>query len=171
MSDAPADKPDLRNIMVFIEHIRTSSALPKLDNEIAQVRQNKEYGCFCMGRGGTIMTELVRFTVRERGAVVFETQDKADEIRQTGLGRVGKVIDAHQAFESKLSDIRDAASAALSILKEDLHPDAVTLRFGISMTVEAGAVIARTAVGGNMEVEMSWRRGEPAAAVTPKSTG
>ena len=117
------------------------------------------------------MTELVSFTVRERGTVVFEVQDTSAEIRQTGLGRKGKVLDAHQAFESKLSDIRDAASAALSILKEDLRPDAVTLRFGITMTVEAGAVVARTTVGGNMEVEMSWHRGESAPAAAKKSTG
>jgi hypothetical protein len=113
------------------------------------------------------MAELARFTVREQGSVVFEVADNGDGIRQASLGRKGKVVDTQQAFESKLSDIRDAASAALSILKEDLHPDAVTLRFGIKMTVEAGAVIARTAVEGNMEVEMSWRRDEAADAATP----
>jgi hypothetical protein len=117
------------------------------------------------------MTELVRFTVREHGAVVFEIQDSTAEIRQTGLGRKLKIVDAHEAFESNLANIRDAASAALSILREDLRPDAVTLRFGITMTVEAGAVVARTAVGGNMEVEMSWHRGESTKVAAPKSTG
>jgi Trypsin-co-occurring domain 1 len=116
------------------------------------------------------MAELARFTVREQGSVVFEIDDSGDGIRQAGLGRKGKVVDVQQTFENKLSDIRDAASAALSILKEDLSPDAVTLRFGIKMTVEAGAVVARTAVEGNMEVEMSWRRDEATAATTPKSS-
>ena len=50
------------------------------------------------------------------------------------------------------------------------RPDAVTLRFGIKMTVEAGAIIARTAVEGNMEVEMSWQRDEATGAPTPKSS-
>jgi hypothetical protein len=116
------------------------------------------------------MAELARFTVREQGSVVFEIADNGDGIRQAGLGRKGKVVDAQQTFESKLSGIRDAASAALSILKEDLRPDAVTLRFGIKMTVEAGAIIARTAVEGNMEVEMSWQRDEATGATTPKSS-
>jgi len=115
------------------------------------------------------MGELARFTVREQGSVVFEIDDNGDGIRQTGLGRKGKILDTQEAFESKLSGIRDAASAALSILKEDLRPDAVTLRFGIKMTVEAGAVVARTAVEGNMEVEMSWHRNEATEVAAPKS--
>lgn len=106
------------------------------------------------------MPELARFTVRGQRSVVFEIDDDGDGIRQAGLGRKGKIVDTQQAFESRLSDIRAAASAALSMLGEDLRPDEVTLRFGIKMTVEAGAVIARTAVEGNMEVEMSWHRGE-----------
>jgi hypothetical protein len=115
------------------------------------------------------MGELARFTVRERGSVVFEIDDNSDGIKQAGLGRKGKVLDVQEAFENKLSGIRDAASAVLSILKEDLSPDAVTLRFGIKMTVEAGAVVARTAVEGNMEVELSWHRNEATEAVAPKS--
>ena len=69
-----------------------------------------------------------------------------------GLGRVGNVLDTQQAFRGKLSGIRDAASEALSVLKEDLSPDEVTLRFGIKITAEGGAVVARAAVEGNMEV-------------------
>jgi Trypsin-co-occurring domain 1 len=115
------------------------------------------------------MAELASFTVREHGSVVFEIDETGDGIRQVGLGRKGKIVDTHQAFESKLSGIRDVASAALSVLKDDLRPDAVTLRFGIKMTVEAGAVVARTAVEGNMEVEMSWRRDETTEANAPKS--
>jgi len=116
------------------------------------------------------MAELARFTVREHESVVFEIDDIGDGIRQVGLGRKGKVMDVQQSFEGKLSNIRDAASAALSVLKEDLRPDAVTLRFGIKMTVEAGAVIARTAVEGNMEVEMSWHRDAAAAATAAEAT-
>jgi hypothetical protein len=113
---------------------------------------------------------LARFTVREHESVVFEIDDIGDGIRQVGLGRKGKVVDVQQSFEGKLSNIRDAASAALSVLKEDLRPDAVTLRFGIKMTVEAGAVIARTVVEGNMEVEMSWHRDAAAAATAAETT-
>ncbi len=116
------------------------------------------------------MAELARFTVREHESVVFEIDDIGDGIRQVGLGRKGKVVDVQQSFEGKLSNIRDAASAALSVLKEDLRPDAVTLRFGIKMTVEAGAVIARTVVEGNMEVEMSWQRDAAAAATAAEAT-
>jgi hypothetical protein len=116
------------------------------------------------------MAELARFTVREHESVVFEIDDIGDGIRQVGLGRKGKIVDVQQSFEGKLSNIRDAASAALSVLKEDLRPDAVTLRFGIKMTVEAGAVIARTAVEGNMEVEMSWHRDAATAATAAEAT-
>jgi hypothetical protein len=115
------------------------------------------------------VAELARFTVREHGSVVFEVDDAGDGIRQVGLVRKGKVVDTQQAFEGKLSDIRDAAAAALSMLRKDLHPEAMTLRFGIKMTVEAGAVVARTAIEGNMQVEMSWHCGEVTEPSTPKS--
>jgi NTP-dependent ternary system trypsin peptidase co-occuring protein len=87
-----------------------------------------------------------------------------------GLGRVGNVLDTQQAFRGKLSGIRDAASEALSVLKEDLSPDEVTLRFGIKITAEGGAVVARAAVEGNMEVEMSWRREPVSDKETPSSS-
>jgi len=106
------------------------------------------------------MPELARFTVHEHGSVVFEIDDGGDGIKQASFARKGKVLDTQQTFESKLSGIRDAASTALSVLKEDLSPDAVTLRFGIKMTAEFGAIVARTVVEGNMEVEMSWHRDE-----------
>jgi hypothetical protein len=115
------------------------------------------------------MGELARFTVRGDESVVFEIDDSADGIKQVGLGGKGKIVDAQQAFEGKLAGIRDAAETALKVLKEDLYPDEVTLRFGIKMTVAAGAVVARTAVEGNMEVEMSWRRDDDAKDVARKS--
>jgi hypothetical protein len=103
------------------------------------------------------MAELASFTVRDQGAVVFEIDGDEDGLIDVGFGRIGRVVDLQQSFESKLAGIRDAAVATLSILREDLVPDEVTLRFGIKMTAEAGAVIARTTVEGNMEVEMAWR--------------
>ena len=103
------------------------------------------------------MAELASFTVRDQGAVVFEIDGDEDGLIDVGFSRIGSVVDLQQSFEGKLAGIRDAAAAALSILREDLVPDEVTLRFGIKMTAEVGAVIARTTVEGNMEVEMAWR--------------
>ena len=117
------------------------------------------------------MAELASFTVHEQGSVVFEIDGTGDGLVDVGFSRIGGVADLHQAFESKLAGIREAAAAALSILREDLSPDAVTLRFGIKMTAEAGAVIARTTAEGNMEVEMSWRHEDQSKASDSAAAG
>lgn len=114
------------------------------------------------------MAELASFTVRGQGSVVFEIDADEDGLIDVGFSRIGRVMDLQQSFESKLAGIREAAVATLSALRHDLVPDEVTLRFGIKMTAEAGAVIARTTAEGNMEVEMAWRRESPSEA--PGST-
>lgn len=112
------------------------------------------------------MSELVRFTVRDKGSVIFEIDEAEHGIRQVGR-QDGKVRDLHLAFEQRLADIHDAAGTALAILRDHLEPDEVRLKFGIKMTAEAGAVVARSAIEGNIGVEMSWQRdsSHPAAAI------
>jgi hypothetical protein len=69
-----------------------------------------------------------------------------------------------------LSNIRSAATSALRVLRGSLDPDEVKLSFSVKMTVEAGAVIARTALEGNIGVEMLWRN-DPSQQDAGRSAG
>jgi hypothetical protein len=37
-----------------------------------------------------------------------------------------------------------------------VNPDAITIRFGVKLTGEGGAMVARDADGGNFEITLSW---------------
>ena len=54
------------------------------------------------------------------------------------------------ALDDQLAHIHDAAAAALTVLRGGINPDEVKLSFSIKMTAEVGAVIARTALEGNL---------------------
>jgi Trypsin-co-occurring domain 1 len=103
------------------------------------------------------MSELVRFTLRDGGSVVVEVDEA-----EGGIGPVsrqdGRIHDLHEAFERQLDNIGNAASATLKTLRDSVCPDEVKLTFGVKLTAQAGAVIARTGVEGNLGVELVWKR-------------
>jgi uncharacterized protein YfiM (DUF2279 family) len=107
------------------------------------------------------MSELVRFTVRDGGSVVVEV-DETTNGAASGIGPVsrrdGRVRDLHEAFERQLDNIGNAASAALEILRSNVSPDEVKLAFGVKLTAQAGAVIARAGAEGHLGVELVWKR-------------
>jgi hypothetical protein len=102
-----------------------------------------------------VSTELVRFTVREAGTVVFEVEEPTAGIGEAS--RTRRIRDAKAAFEEHLADVRDAAASALEIMRT-AGPDEVKIGFGVKFTVEAGAVVARTTGEGHLDVELTWRR-------------
>jgi hypothetical protein len=103
------------------------------------------------------MVELARWQTDD-GPVVVEVA--ADDVGFQGVTRKpGEVVDVAGRFENALTHVRTAALATLRTFREHaLDADEVSLEFGIKLTVEAGAVIARTAVEGHMAVTVKWHR-------------
>jgi hypothetical protein len=103
------------------------------------------------------MSNLVRFEVSAGRNVLVET-DSADE----GLVPAGRGVDgimqAANRFSDHLDTIREAVTQALETFEEGLHPDEIKVSFGVRMTAEAGAVIAKTSLEGNLGMELVWRR-------------
>jgi hypothetical protein len=101
------------------------------------------------------MSELVRWETNE-GPVVIEIDSKDAGFRSVAR-KPGEVIDVNGSFEGALEKVRGAAASALTAFRDSsLAPDAVELEFGIKFTVTAGAVIAKTAVEGNLLVRLKW---------------
>jgi hypothetical protein len=113
------------------------------------------------------MAELLKVTLRDQGSVIFEVDGDDRGVRQVGK-RETQVRELSSSLEDRLSGIHDAAMAALAELRGKLEPDEIRLKFGIKMTAEVGAVIARTALEGNLDVEMVWKaRAELAGGAQP----
>ncbi|MCY9787027.1 hypothetical protein KIK06_24390 [Nocardiopsis sp. EMB25] len=100
------------------------------------------------------MSRLVRFSVDGGDSVVVEVDDGRDDSMLVSGGR--EIEDATQTFTEKLSTVRKAVSATLDELGNSLKPDVIKVTFGVKLTAEAGAVIAKSSVEGNLHVQMQW---------------
>lgn len=105
------------------------------------------------------MAEFARFPLEDGGTVLVEVETEAGLERASRGGAILK--DVTGSFEKALSQVRDAASAAMAqFLAMPRRPDEVELKFGVKLDAQAGAVIARTGLQGQFEVKLKWRRGE-----------
>lgn len=102
------------------------------------------------------MTELVRFELADGGSVVAELDESPGVSR---AGRQGVLETARGTLEGALTEVRDAAAAALAQFQDMARkPDEVEIKFGVRLDARAGAVIARTGMQGHFEVKVRWNR-------------
>jgi hypothetical protein len=79
-------------------------------------------------------------------------------MQPVGRGGQAAVRRAAETFETALGSIRAAAEAALVALRGGrLEPDEVELEFGVTLTAEAGALLARSQADAHLTVRLVWR--------------
>ncbi|MFF4857642.1 CU044_2847 family protein [Streptomyces rubiginosohelvolus] len=101
------------------------------------------------------MTTFMEFGT-ENGTVLVEADGLAPGQRPVSRGG-NSLVRAGQTLDGALAGIRAAAESALAVFRGgSLQPDGVELEFGVKLTAEAGAVIAKTAVEGHLTVRLSW---------------
>lgn len=106
------------------------------------------------------MKRVVELPIDGGEPVLVEVEDTAaGPVRAGRDGARGMIPESLQAG---LERIRPVAEAFVEKLR-DLpgRPDEVALKFGVTVSGEAGLVIAHTSTGANFEVTMTWRS-EPA---------
>ncbi|MGW7794035.1 CU044_2847 family protein [Streptomyces bangladeshensis] len=75
---------------------------------------------------------------------------------------------AARTFEGALDGVRAAATAALRVFRDgSLRPDAVEIEFGVRLSAEAGAVIAKGSAEGHLLVKLSWAPGQQPEQTAP----
>jgi hypothetical protein len=100
------------------------------------------------------VSELIRFPVDSQTSVVVEVREDEGFER---VARSGAITDAPHAFVTALHDVRAAAVAALEVFRQGPgHPDSIEIEFGVRLTAEVGAVIARSALEGHLAVKLVW---------------
>ncbi|GAB3969932.1 CU044_2847 family protein [Actinoallomurus acanthiterrae] len=107
------------------------------------------------------MSEWVRFDLDEEGTSVL-VEVTADDPGLERLSRRGDAFaKAKASFEDSLVGVRDAASAALRRFQGmAVPPDEVEISFGVKLSVEGTAVIAKSGLEGQLEVKIKWQRKE-----------
>ncbi|WP_330340303.1 CU044_2847 family protein [Streptomyces sp. NBC_00557] len=111
------------------------------------------------------MGRLLEFTTDDGAVVVVESVEPGTGTRLVGRGDGGPAAQASHTFEGALDGVRSAAQSALRVFRDgSLRPDSVELEFGVKLTAEAGAVIAKGAAEGQLVVRLGWSAPHPATA-------
>ncbi|MHA5051338.1 CU044_2847 family protein [Streptomyces sp. SD15] len=101
------------------------------------------------------MDGLVEFKTDDGALVVVEGIEDGSGSRL--VARADGTVQAARTFEGSLEGVRAAAESALSVFRDgSLRPDSVEIEFGVKLTAEAGALIAKSAVEGHLVVKLSW---------------
>jgi hypothetical protein len=89
--------------------------------------------------------------------VLVEVQDDGRDVAPIGRDTVAE--QAKKTFTEAVARLRPAIEAVMGQLRDLAEqPDGISVEFGIKLTAAADAVIAKTAVEGNLKVVMSWNR-------------
>lgn len=102
------------------------------------------------------------------GLMEFRTEDGALVLAEDVSTRSGARLvsrgdgpaQAARTFEGALEGVRAAAASALRVFRDgSLRPDEVEIEFGVKLSAEAGAVIAKGSTEGHLVVKLSWSAG------------
>jgi hypothetical protein len=112
------------------------------------------------------MDGLMEFKTEDGALVVVESVDDESGARLVSRGE--GPARAARTFEGALDGVRAAAESALRVFRDgSLRPDSVELEFGVKLSAEAGAVIAKGSSEGHLVVKLTW---SPSAAPEPGSS-
>lgn len=105
------------------------------------------------------MDGLMEFKTEDGALVVVEGVDGESGARLVSRGDGPER--AARTFEGALDGVRAAAESALRVFRDgSLRPDSVELEFGVKLTAEAGAVIAKGSAETHLVVKLSWSPGQ-----------
>jgi hypothetical protein len=108
------------------------------------------------------MDGLMEFETDSGARVVVEGFE--DESGPRLVSRGDGPARATRTFENALDGVRQAADSALRVFRDgSLKPDSVEIEFGVKLTAEAGAVIAKGSTEGHLVVKLSWSPDRPPA--------
>jgi hypothetical protein len=106
------------------------------------------------------LSTIVEFPLDAGGTVLVDVDDAAriGAVRR-GLAPSELITRADQSVEAAFARIKPAAAALVADLRSVADPpDQIEVTFGIKLSGELGAVIAKTAAEANFSVRLSWSR-------------
>lgn len=111
------------------------------------------------------MAQLVSFPSDAGPPLVVEVADNGYGLER--LARAdGEIVQAPEKLEAALARSMPTLKTVIRSV-QNLAPDKAEVEFGITLTTEAGVVVAKTAVEGHFTVRLSWN-GSAAATDLPR---
>ncbi|MFG3103196.1 CU044_2847 family protein [Streptomyces sp. NPDC048182] len=107
------------------------------------------------------MAEVVSFALPDGGRVLVEPADEeaAYGLQEISVSGSTVVRRAREGFDEALDGIRRmAAEAHARITALDVAPDRLELEFGVKLSGEAGAVLAKATTEAHLVVRAVWER-------------
>lgn len=102
------------------------------------------------------MEGLVEFEIGDGVVIAVEQAEDLSGSQLVRRQRDGAVQATH-TFEESLDRVRSAAESALRVFRNcSVKPDTVEIEFGVKLSAEAGAVIAKSTVEGHLVVTLAW---------------
>ncbi|MFI7019526.1 CU044_2847 family protein [Streptomyces sp. NPDC050164] len=112
------------------------------------------------------MDGLVEFRTGDGAVVAVEAVEERSGSRLVSRG--DGTVQATRTFEGALDGVRSAAESALRVFRDgSLKPDGVEIEFGVKLSAETGAFIAKGTAEGHLVVKLSWSPSAPEAPSTP----
>ena len=102
------------------------------------------------------MPEVLRFEAADGVAVLVEADDPAYGMQRATRGADG-IVEATHRLQAALVSARSTVAAAIDALS-GLGLDEMSVEFGVKLSAEAGALIAKTAAEGHLKVVAKWTR-------------
>ena len=105
------------------------------------------------------MPQLVEFPLQEGGSIFVEVDEarSSNGAVRRGLSPTELVSRADETVEAAFARVKPAAVALVDGLRGMVDaPDQIEVTFGIRLSGEVGAVIAKTSADANFEVSMRW---------------
>ncbi|MER6180977.1 CU044_2847 family protein [Streptomyces sp. NPDC001652] len=100
------------------------------------------------------MEGLVEFKTEDGAVIAVEA---ADDVSGSRLVSRDGTVQAARTFENALDGVRSAAEAALRVFRDGaLRPDGVEIEFGVKLSAETGAIIAKGAAEGHLVIKLTW---------------
>lgn len=106
------------------------------------------------------MNKIIEFE-SEYGLILVEVDDEnSAESHDFSNAEDKAIIKSKTKFETSLNVLQSVSQAVITKLNETadiLKPDEIEVKVGLKFTAEAGAIIAKSGIEGNIEVVIKWK--------------
>ena len=117
--------------------------------------------CVCLLILGEGMPQLARFQLDNGTYFEAELDESAfsGKVMRGGISAPDILAESNRTFQAAIGNVKAAAEAMVDGLRSLAKPaDAVSLEFGVKLTAETGAVIAKASADAHFVVKLEWKK-------------